>query len=101
MIQINQNKIKMNLIKKTSNLKIQTNNLPINSQTQINAYQFSDEKDEINSPEVRKFETLLFESLTKTQRLSEKFKLFQPLIINEQLKSHSKRNQKDQQIIEL
>ena len=64
-------------------IKIPTTNLPIASEPKIDNCQISISQNEINSPEVRKFETLLLESLTKTQRLSEKFKLFRPLIINE------------------
>ncbi|CAD8178642.1 unnamed protein product [Paramecium pentaurelia] len=90
MIQINENKLKINLIKKKPNLKIQTSMLPTVSESQIKSNQVFNNESEINSPEVRKFEALLLDSLTKTHRLSQKFQLFQPIMMNEGLDQHTR-----------
>ncbi|CAD8082593.1 unnamed protein product [Paramecium primaurelia] len=90
MIQINENKLKINLIKKKPNLKIQTSMLPTVSEAQMKSNQVFNNESEINSPEVRKFEALLLDSLTKTHRLSQKFQLFQPIMMNEGLDQHTR-----------
>lgn len=38
----------------------------------------------ISSPEVKKFETFLFESLTSKSRLSMKFAIFKPINLNDE-----------------
>ncbi|CAD8161868.1 unnamed protein product [Paramecium octaurelia] len=90
MIQINENKLKINLIKKKPNLQIQTSSLPTVSETQIKSSKPFLIESEIDSAEVRKFQALLLDSLTKNHRLSQKFKLFQPIMINEELEQHSR-----------
>ncbi|CAK78526.1 unnamed protein product (macronuclear) [Paramecium tetraurelia] len=90
MIQINENKLKINLIKKKPNLQIQTSSLPPVYETQIKSTQPFHIENEIDSPEVKKFQALLLDSLTKNHRLSQKFKLFQPIMIKEDLEQHSR-----------